>query len=121
LKNGQTPQPGPPKKEGDEDDELTRELLSLDVKPQPIPRTSSNVPSIPTNQNQFTPVQPTNYPQNTFGQPTNNLGWQGQPQQQFGMGQPVYQPPPQQQVYPAAIIPQQAPATESKLLFASNH
>lgn len=105
MKNGQTPQAGPPNQGTDEDAELTRELLNLDVnKPQPTPRSTSNVP---------TPNQP---PQNqNFGnQPTmgQNSGWQ-QPsqQQQFhpsygqqfgGHGfppQPQFQPvqPPQQQ------------------------
>ncbi|KAI6205017.1 Vacuolar protein sorting-associated protein VTA1-like protein [Aphelenchoides besseyi] len=80
LKNGETPKPGPPSEQNNElgDDELTRELLNLDVKPQPQPRTTSNDQS------------------QSFGQgyqqpPSSNVGWQPQQPgygQQSGYGQP---------------------------------
>ncbi|KAI6192028.1 Vacuolar protein sorting-associated protein VTA1-like protein [Aphelenchoides bicaudatus] len=109
LKNGTTPQPGPLSNKG-EDDELTRELLNLDVtKPQPTPRTTSNAPA-PSQFNQPANFPPPNQqhtgfntPQQQFGggqyqQPQQfNTGY-NQPQQQFGQEYPPQQPhyPPSQ-------------------------
>jgi len=126
LKTGQTPQAGPPNKEGGEDDELTRELLRLDVtKPEPAPRTSSNTtgPS-----NQFNQPNPTNYPQvpqNTGFPPSigQNFGWQqpfdpnfGQNQQFGGQTHPQQfnNFPPQQQQTHHHNVPQPAQVNSSE-------
>lgn len=90
MKNNTTPQAGPQPKSGGDDDELTRELMNLDVsKPQPTPRsTSTNVPT-PNQFNQphasfpLHPQQPNHgfAPQHPNQQ---DFGWQ-QPQQQFNV------------------------------------
>ncbi|KAI6173147.1 Vacuolar protein sorting-associated protein VTA1-like protein [Aphelenchoides besseyi] len=89
LKNGETPKPGPPSEQNNDlgDDELTRELMNLDVKPQPQPRTTSNVPSqptIPQNPTNFSQDQPQNFGQGYQQPPSTNVGWQPQ---QPGYGQ----------------------------------
>ncbi|KAI6240692.1 Vacuolar protein sorting-associated protein VTA1-like protein [Aphelenchoides fujianensis] len=129
LKTGQTPQPGPPseqQKGGDEEDELTRELLNLDVKPQPQPRTSSKATTPPANQTNFGADQPPGGYANQQPPTGGNVGWQPPNYSQFvPHNQPYGGPPqsfggPQQPTFNAPPPPPQRPDYPPQPQFASN-